>query len=280
MMGLLYDSNVNYGSIAEYEYGGGTLAKIPEQDDLALELYANATNIYDIGSKNGFAIKNSLSLYMKEYLDEKDYSTLYINYTPSLLYKETKFITELALDFDMLSMGRTKYLTSIALSPKLQYNHTATLHSLLHFKYQVKDFVDDSLDASRYQIGYGLQKILSPRSYMQGNLFFINETKKGGSNIYVDFNEYQLSSNYTNIFSQTYTFNLYAQVRFRNYKEYSVGFGSTREDIGGNINANLSAIILPTLNANIKLNYEYVDSNQDRFTYQKYTSFIGLVKTF
>ena len=280
MMGVLYDSNVNYGSIADYEYGGGTLGKIPEKSDIALEAYANISNIYDIGSKNGFAIKNSLDLYVKEYLSENDYSILYLNYSPSILYKETKYTTELAVNFDILAMGRTKYLTSIALKPTLQYNHTTTLNSIIYFKYQMKDFVDDSLDASRYELTYALQNILSPRSYIQGNIFLINETKKDGTNIYVDFNEYKLSTSYVKQFAQIYSLDLYAQARLRDYKDFSVGFNSIREDIAGLVNINFSAILIPTLNASTKLSYEYVQSNQDRFSYQKYTAFIGLVKTF
>jgi len=280
MMGILYDSNINYGSIADYEYGGGTLGKIPEESDIALELYANATNIYDIGLKNDFAIKNSLSFYLKEFFNEGDYNSLYLNYTPSLLYKKPKYTFEIPLSLDALYIGDKEYLKSISITPTLHYNHTTTLNSSLFLKYQIKKFKDSSLNASRYEILYTLQNILSPRSYIQGNLALINETKQENSNIYINFNEYKFSSNYANQFSQIYAMDLYAQIRYRKYKDYSTGFDSRREDIGTLINSSFSAIVMPTWSANAKISYEYVQSNQERFTYQKYTAFIGIVKTF
>ena len=53
-MNIMYDSNVNYGSIGDYRYGGGTLEHIDEISDTALQGYINVTNIYDIGEKNSF----------------------------------------------------------------------------------------------------------------------------------------------------------------------------------------------------------------------------------
>ena len=280
MMGVLYDSNVNYGSIGDYKYGGSDLAKIDERADIALEAYANAVNIYDIGDKNGFAIKNSLNFYLKEYLKEKDFNTMYLAYTPSLLYKETKYTAELALQIDTLLLNHKRYFQTLALIPTLHYNHSTTLNSLVALKYQMKKFTQTSLDANRYEISYGLQEILSPRSYVQGNIYFINESKLGGDDIYVDFTEYKTNISYANQFFPDYGADFFAQLRYRGYSDYSKGFNSTRKDIGGLLNANFTMTLLPTLQANLRTSYEYVNSNQGRFTYAKYTIFAGITKTF
>jgi hypothetical protein len=283
MLNFLYDSNVNYGSIGDIQYGGQELARVEPNSDLATELYANVVNIYDIGSKNGFAIKNSLSLYVKEYLSENDYSMQYFAYTPSLIYKTPKYTAEVALTVDVMGLGSKHYLNSFAFMPKFQYNHTPTLISLAYLKYQDKQFQQqeqENLDASWYELSYGLEYILSPRSYLQGNIYLISQKKKGGSNIYVDFDEYKTDASYVNHFSSLLTLNLYGQLRARDFTDYSSGFDSVRYDVGGLVNSTVSMKITPTLQTQIKGSYEYVDSNQDRFSYDKYTFTVGLVKTF
>ena len=283
MLNFLYDSNVNYGSLGDIHYGGQQLQRVDPTSDLAIELYANVVNIYDIGSKNGFALKNSLSIYAKEYKDEDDYSMQYLSYTPSLVYKEAKYTAELVLILDVMGLGSQHYLNAYGLSPKIQYNHTASLMSLAYFKYQDKSFqqkAQESLDASWYEFAYGLQSILSPRSYIQGNAYYINQAKKSGTNIYVDFQEYKADLTYANHITPLLTLNGYAQIRLRDYQDYSSGFDSTREDIGGLANLGISIKITPTFQGQFKASYEYVDSNQDRFSYDKYTLSAGLIKTF
>ncbi len=280
LMGMLYDSNVNYGSLGDYNYGGGTLEKINEKADIAFETYANVVNVYDIGAKNGFAVKNSLAAYLKEYATEKAYNTLYLAYTPSLLYKVTKYTVEVALSIDTLLLDYTRYFHTFSFVPTLHYNHTTTLSSFVTLEYQRKLFEQNSLDANRLEAAYGLQKILSPRSYLQGNIYLINESKVRGSDIYVDFTEYKTDMNYANQFSSDFGADFFAQLRYRGYSDYSDGFGSVRKDIGGLANANFSYHVTPTLQANLKMSYEYVNSNQDRFTYAKYTLFAGINKTF
>lgn len=283
MIVALYDSNVNYGSFGDYQYGGNTWGKIDTQADIAAQLYANVTNIYDIGEKNGFTIKNSLTLYSKTYSQQTDYNILYASYAPSLLYRERSYTAQLSAVLDTTSLGTIHYLYTIALVPYIQYNHTDTLNSTLLFKYQDKNFIQDAqnnLDASHYELSYGLQKILTPRSYINANLTGVNETALRGNNIYVNYNEYKIDTTYANQFTSTFSFDVYAQARLRKYTDYSRGFDSFRSDIGGLINAGVTMVLLPTLRANLKASYEYVDSNQDRFSYHKHTAMAGLIKTF
>ena len=280
---VLYDSNVNYGSLNDYQYGGGLTDKVDEVSDVALQVYANVTNIYDIGDKDGISVKNSLSFYSKSYISESDYSVGYLSYVPSLLYKESNYLAELALGVDIMTLGGEKHLYTLSLIPRVQYNHNATLSSILFFKYQDKNFIQDiqkNLDASRYELSYGLQSILTPRSYIQSNIVVINEAKVRGENVDVDFNEYKINASYTNQFTSKYGFDIYAELRLREYKDFNSDFGLIREDIGSRGNAGFTMSIMPTLRATLRASYEYVDSNQDKFTYQKYTATAGLVKTF
>ena len=265
---ILYDSNINYGSLGDYEYSGSTLPRIDEVSDMALQAYANLVNIYDIGRKNGFAIKNSFSFYLKDYQDYNAYDVMYFSYNPSLLYKVTDYTAELVLGFDNLQLERKKYLSSVSIMPRFEFNHSPILKSLAYFKYQRKKFDKNAqydLDAKHYEVGYGLQTILSPRSYIQGNFIFTTEDKLRGQNIYVDYEEYKFNASYANQLTATYGVDIFAQIRNRKYQDYSSGFESYRDDKAGLANIDFTMKLTPKLRLKIGTSFEYVESNQERF---------------
>ena len=284
----MYDSNVNYGSLdSEYNVNmGGNPIILPAEDkrsDSAIQVYADIVNIYDIGSKNGFAIKNNLKVYLKDYQDLDAFDVQYVAYTPSILYKQTKYLAELVVGFDTLKIGSTRYLNTVFITPRAEYSHSNTLRSIAHFKYQKKDFSGETqkdLNSNHYELAYSLQNILSPRSYIQGNLTGIVERKKQGLRDDVDYNEYRLNVVYVNQLTTIYGTELFGEYRKRDYSEYSTLFGSTRTDNGGNVAATINAKILETLRFHLKGTYNIVESNQARYAYEKYTVTLGINKTF
>ncbi|WP_373071294.1 hypothetical protein [Sulfurimonas sp.] len=288
MLDMVYDSNVNYGSDEDFMLFGMLFDRPDERSDVATQVYADVTNIYDIGQKNSFAIKNNLSFFSKNYsiqdsLGNDIYDMLYYSYKPSLLYQDTDFLIDVTLGFDMLELDSKKYLTTYYINPKFEYKHMPTLKSLVHMKYQPKKYANSAqkdLDANRMELSYGLQNILSPRSYIQPSLLLANEKKVRGRNIYVDFDEYKLNINYANQIASRYTIDCFAQARRRDYKDYSTLFSSKRVDKGYMGNLGLSVKVYNTLLLKLKGSYEKVDSNQDRFSYDKYTTSIGIVKNF
>ena len=280
----VYDSNVNYGSLdSEYSINTGTLPAASEKSDRALQVYADLVNIYDIGAKNGFAIKNRATVFLKDYQELDAYDVKYFGYTPSVLYKETKYLGELALSMDTLSLGNKEYLRTIGLTPRFEFSHTNTLRSIAHIKYQRKYFTQSpqyDLNADHYELAYSLQTILSPRSYIQANLKGIRERKHHGSRIDVDYDEFRLNAIYANQFTAIYGTELFAEYRRRNYDDHSTLFGNTRADNAGTAAATINARILKSLRLHLKGTYNRVESNQDRFSYHKYTISAGLNKTF
>jgi len=280
----LYDSNVNYGSLdSEYNTNVGTLPATSEQSDSALQVIGDITNIYDIGEKNGFAIKNKFVAYMKDYRDMDAFDMQYISYTPSLIYSYTKHFLELAVGIDDLRLGKQNYLKSTYLIPRYQYAHTTALRSIAYFKYQRKSFQRASeydLDLNHYELSYALQKILSPRSYIQATLTGIKEKKLHGTRIDVDYNEYRADIAYAKQFTPVYGTELSARYRKRNYADFSTLLNSTRSDDGITVGITLNAKILQTLTLHIKDTYNRVDSNQAPFTYKKNTIMLGVIKTF
>jgi len=280
----VYDSNVNYGSLdSEYSINTGTLPSAPEKSDRALQVYADLVNIYDIGEKNGFAIKNRVKVFLKDYQELDAYDVKYFGYSPSVLYKETKYLGEFVLDLDLLSLGNKEYLRTLGFTPRFEYSHTNTLRSIAHVKYQQKFFTQSAqydLNSDHYELAYSLQAILSPRSYVQGNITGIRERKHHGTRIDVDYNEYRANLIYANQFSAIYGTELFAEYRRRNYEDRSTLFGNTRADNSGTAAATINARIMKTMRLHLKGTYNRVESNQDRFSYHKYTVTAGINKTF
>jgi hypothetical protein len=280
----VYDSNVNYGSLEDaYATTIGTLLATKERSDRAMQLYGDITNIYDLGEKNGFAIKNRFTGFIKDYFEENDYNIQYISYTPSVIYAQTHTMFEFAGSIDSLSIATKNYLESFSLMPKIEFAHTTTLRSITYAKYQRKSFqqkTEIDLDANHYELSYALQKILSPRSYVQGNIIAIKEKKLHGERIDVDYTEYRANLAYANQLTATYATNLFAEYKQRSYDDFSTLFDSTRRDNTGSFMADINARILPSLRMHLKGMYTRVDSNQERFSYEKYTLSLGLNKTF
>jgi len=280
----LYDSNVNYGSLdSRYNVNVGTLPSEPEKSDRALQLYTDIVNIYDIGDSGAYSIKNRVKLFLKDYSNLDAYDVQYVAYTPSLLYKDPKFLAEFVVGVDILTLGRREYMRSVAFTPRYEYSHTNILRSMLSFKYQTKYFSQKNqsdLNSHHYELGYSLQDILSPRSYVQMGLIGLREQKLKGNRIDVDYQEYKLNLAYANQFTNIYAIDLLGEYRRRNYDDYSTLFDSKRHDDGGIVSATLNARIIKSLRFHIKAMYNRVESNQKRFSYQKYTFNIGLNKSF
>lgn len=283
MAGILYDSNINYGNIGSFEFNGILLPPTTRISDTALQLFANVSNIYDIGYKNGFALKNSFSFFSKDYRDHKNFNISYFSYNPSLIYKVTHYTAELIAGIDSMQFGGRKYLSSLSIMPRFEYNHSPNLRSIAALKYQHKKFAQTAfkdLDANRLELSYTLQDILTPRSYIQGKIYAINEKHIRGTNLYVDFNEGKFMLDYANQFSHSFALDISAALRDRKYKDFSSGFGSKREDIGRNASIGFTYVIMPKFRARLSSSYEYVHSNQEQFTYKKQTLALSIVKTF
>ena len=280
----VYDSNVNYGSLdSEYNINTGTLPATQKISDNALQLYGDVTNVYDIGDKNGYAVKNRVIAYMKKYAQESAYNVSYISYTPSILYSQTASLIELAISLDNLFLADKNYLQSFSVIPRYEFSHTTTLRSIAYFKYQRKYFQQENaknLDSNHYELSYALQKILSPRSYIEGKIIGTNEGKVQGSRVDVDYMEYRADISYANQFTPTYAANIFTEYRKRDYSDYSTLFASTRADNAGTAAVDLNAKVLPSVRLHLKGMYTRVESNQKRYAYEKYTVTFGLNKIF
>ena len=281
-----YDNNINYGSLDD-RYNIGTIS-LPTQDEIAgsgFEVSGSIINIHDIGDKNGYAIKNSLSFYMKKHSNSDNYlyNIGYLSYTPSLLYKTNKYTTEIELCISTLSIASKSYLNIYFLKPKFEFIHNKKLKSLMYFKYTDKRHKQNdkrNLDANQYEISYGLQNILNSYSLLQTDISYLKQVKKLGTRVDIDYTEHKLNLNYKNQLNKNYSFNLYGELKERIYKDYSNLFDSTRKDYSKTISATLNIQILKNFKFNFKTLYNRVNSNQSVFSYDKNIISIGITKTF
>ncbi len=268
-----------------YQVGGIDLPTEDKKNGSGFQLYGDISNIYDIGKKNGYAVKNKLSVYGKKFIssENSNYDIGYVLYNPSLIYKVTKYMAELEGGFDILFLGSTKYLQSLSLSPKFEWNHTSTLRSLTYFKYIDKKYLQTlqkDLDAAHYELSYALQKILTPRSYLQVQGIGMQEKKQHGTRVDVDFSEYKLNLNYANQFNSTFGIELFGAYQQRSYKDYSNIFSSKREDKGGAASVSINTQVKDLFKVRVKILYNKIDSNQEIYSYSKNTFTVGFVKTF
>lgn len=281
----IYDSNVNYASLNDtYDIGSVSVPSPKKLSDSAAQINGDIVNIYDVGDKGDFAIKNQLSLFMKSYFKESAYNLQYLGYMPSILYKSRKYTAEFAIGADMLKVDNTDYLNTFYVMPRYEYYHTNTLRSLIYAKYQNKRFRrsrDTILDAHHYELSYGLQSILTPRSYVQGNVFAVAERKqKSSTSAVVDYNEYKANMVYANQLTPIFSTQLFGEYRYKTYADRSSLFDSKRVDNTGVVSAELRVRIIPKLNFRVKGAYSRVESNQDVYSYEKYTVTAGIAKTF
>jgi len=281
---ILYDSNVNYGSLNDkYSIYSGTLPSEKVHADIAWQLYGGLVNVYDIGESGGFGIKNRFSGFIKDYKSENDYNIKYIGYTPSLVYSQNKILTEFSLSIDSLTLASHEYLRTFSIIPQFSYKHSSTLESVFYLKYQNKKFresINKGLDAHHYEISYSLEKILTPRSSIVGNFVALQERKKAGKRIDVDYKEYRSLISYRKNFTSLIGSEFFGEYRRRHYDHFSKLFGTTRMDNAGRIGISLQVKAKNNLSVNLKGMYDKVHSNQERFSYKKYILSLGITKKF
>jgi len=281
---FLYDSNVNFGSLdSKYNIGIGTLPGRASEGDIAFQFFGDVVNIYDIGDKNGFVMKNRFKVYEKAYRKLDTYNIQYLSYTPSLLYKETKYLYEFVFGLDALFLGNVDYMRTLSVVPRFEYSHTNSLKSMAHIKYQNKSYKQKpqaDLAANHYELAYFLQDILTPSSYIQGNSIFLQEKKIKGTRDDVDYFEYRFSAIYANQLSAKYGAEIFGEYRGRYYSDKSTLFNSVRSDQGFLIMGTFNMKIKKHLQLHIKSDYNRVQSNQAIFSYGKFTITTGLNVTF
>jgi len=280
-MDIFYDSNINFGSLdSQYNIGNNIFPTQDEVSSSGLQFLGDVTNIYDLGEKNGYILKNKISMLINRYSNNSSFNIGYLSYNPSLIYKTKKYMTNLEFGFDILSVANDIYMKTISLKPQIDFNHSNSLKSSTYLKITNKLYTDKDLDSYQYELSYGLQKILSQKSYILTNLSYLLQDKKQGSRIDVNYDEYKFNIDYFNQLTPKYSLELYMDIKQRKYKDYSELFESTRSDIYGTVYSTLYIQLKKDLRLKLKAFYNRAHSNQKVFSYQKHIISFGIIKTF
>ncbi len=132
---VFYDSNINFGSLDdEYNIGDNIFPTQDELSSVALQLTGDILNIYDIGEKDDYLLRNKISILANRYSNHSSYNINYLTYNPSLIYKTTRYITDIEFGFDILTVANNVYMKTISFKPKVDISHTDSLKSSIYFK--------------------------------------------------------------------------------------------------------------------------------------------------
>lgn len=283
-IGGIYDSNVNYGAYDDrYNLPSyGTFSTTKPVSDYARDLQVGLTHIYDIGEKNGYTVRNSVTAFNREYTSEHDYDMTYLSYSPALVYQDLKSTYEVNVMFDHMLLNHASYLNVYSLMPNVIYKPDATTYLSTYVKFARKNFTNPTnelRDARNFEASLGIQKFYGS-SYFSLKTTIEEERKLKGKLIDVDYMRKRINVDYTRQFSQTYTGKVELEINNRKFKDPSTLFQNTRLDQGYKSGVSMTKKFTPTIYLEAKATYERNWSNQAVYAYAKHTYNVALNKSF
>ena len=278
-IGLIYDNNVNYGSInSTITYNSIDILTEEIKKSMATEFQTSFSSIYDVGEKDGVELRTQALLYNKEYVedDSKENNITYLSFSPGMIYQDLYTTYELSFLLDKMYTDGDDYLTALSFAPAVTQKLDAQTSLIFGTKYTDKAFQknNDNLKDSRYyELGLTYQKILA-NSYYSIKSFFSKEARKNDKdplniNINVNNISYGLSANYTTQFFSTYVISINAGVKAKKFDDENSSFNSKRKDDSYSIGLNLSKRISSNIQVESKIDYERNFSNQGLYSYDK-----------
>ena len=277
--GLLYDSNVNYGSSNDtYTIPGlGTLNSTDPISDTAHEASLNFTHLYDIGNLGGLIVRNDINVYERSYFHENDYNMFLLSYYPALIWNDHHSVYELIGGVDRFSLADESYYTSYSINPKWTYALSPAVRQIVSLKGIARRYFEvDELNSHIGEIDLGIEYYPSSHSALRIDLTAERQVKDGGDRIDVNYDQYGAALLYTQQFSPMNIVQLHANIKQRDYDEYSNLFKSYRTDTTWYSSLNLIQRINSTFSAEIAASYTNANSTLAVYDYDKYTLSLNL----
>jgi hypothetical protein len=270
---ILYDTNVNYGSIqGTYTLPDfGQFASSEPLSDFAYENTVDLTHLYDFGMKNGFALRNKFTFYSLEYDTMEEYDITYLSYNPALIYKGLNTNYELNFMLDRMQIHHVDYMNSYGVMPSLYHAFNPTSKLLAHAKYAYKEHIapfSSDLDADYYELSLGYQHLMND-AYLTLKATGEAQRRHQGDRVDIDYDRYRLNVDYTAQLAPSYVGIVGLEGFTRDYLEYNSLFHSTREDNGYRALLEFNKQLYKNLFLESSLQYERVWSNQSIYSYDK-----------
>ncbi|MFA6188355.1 MAG: surface lipoprotein assembly modifier [Sulfuricurvum sp.] len=284
-VGILYDSNVNFGSSNDtYTLPVlGTFNSPDSMSDSAHEETLSLVHLYDFGGKGGALVRNQLSMYNRHYRDEHAYDLRLFSYNPALVYNTQRSSYELIGGIDRLSLGGKSYYTGYSLQPKWTYSYLPSLRQTLALKMGKKSYFqssDTELDSRSLEGMAGLEYYLSSSSAVRADLTASRQIKNSGDRIDVNYNEIGPSILYTNQLLPTTIVQAQLGFKKRLYDDYSTLFASNRVDETKSGTLTLIQRLTSAVSLEAMGNYNRTHSTMSVYSFDKYTLSMGVSARF
>lgn len=283
--GILYDSNVNFGSIDDTFTlpGLGIFSSSKPIRDIAHEEAASLTHLYDFGARGGWIMRNGISIYNRSYSDEHDYNLVLFSYSPALVYNDKRSSYEFIGGINHLCLGGKSYYSSYSIQPKWTYSYLPSLRQSLAFSIGRKDYsrtIDEGMDSRSLEAEAALEYYLSASSSLQAQLVASRQIKNGGDRIDVNYVDISPSLLYTNQLLPRTILQANASLKSRKYDDYSDLFQSYRTDktVYGSIN--LIQRLTNDISLEFMANYNHTDSTLSVYSFDKYMLSMSLSTRF
>ena len=267
--GLLYDSNVNFGSSDE-------LYILPTQatphSDMAHEETAGLTHLYDIGERGGVVLRNRLSLYNRSYFDETDYNMMLLSYYPALSLTTKRSVYELIGGLNRFYLGDKSFYTGYSINPKWSYFYTPNFRQILSCKVGQKNHFEFSdLDSHAVELSTGWEFSPSSTHVLRTDLVASRQIKERGARADVSYHEYIASFLYTYQLHPRMIFQFNANAKQRLYEDYDPIFLKHREDVTAYGSFNMVQRLNDVVSFQETAGYTHTDSTVPIYSYDKYT---------
>lgn len=272
--GLLYDSNVNFGSSDEtYTLPTyGTFPASPIRSDMAHEETAGLTHLYDIGERGGVVLRNRLSLYNRSYFDETDYNMMLLSYYPALSLNTKRSLYELIGGINRFYLGDKNFYTGYSLNPKWNYFYTPNFRQILSCKVAQKNHFEFSdLDSHAVELSTGWEFSPSSTHVLRTDFVASRQIKERGDRADVSYHEYIASFLYTYQLHPRMIFQFNANAKQRLYEDYDPLFLKHREDVTGYGSFNMVQRLNDVVSFQETAGYTHTDSTVPIYSYDKYT---------
>lgn len=280
--GILYDSNVNFGSSSDtvtLPTLGTTFNTDDPVDDFAHEESLNLDHLYDIGLQGGAMIRNSLAFYNRQYFEEEGYDFRLLSYSPAFIYNEQKSSYELIASLDRSFLEQHSYYTGFSLNPKWTYVYSPSLRHILSFKAGEKNYFqssDGGLDSNQLELSGGLETYLSTTNALRGDFTLTRQSSKGGNREDVDYDEYGLNILYTDQLHSKQILQVNLGAKKRLYDDFNIASSAYRSDETMYGTFNFIQRLNDALSVELLANYTHTDSTLAMYSYDKCTLSISL----
>ena len=285
--GIGYDSNVNSSPDDDKYFvpglGAVVSSGVKNVSDWHHQEVLVINDIYDIGARGGYAVKNSFLVMNRIWNKHNDKNVFFVQYSPSILYENDKKGYDISLIANKMWYGSDPYIYSLGLNPKIWYKYSKRVLFRGGLKYQWKYYQpqkNHNKNSKLFTILINPVVKINKSISIYPAFSFLSERKVRGSLTNVDRDKYLASIRLFKKFDKRLSGSLSYSFDQVKYKDIDLAFNNKRDDKESIVGADLTYILPMKFILNGGVNYIKNNSNQAPYEYDKYTFKISIIKPF